>query len=650
MTQQLPADTRMSQVALDVADLDLMTRFYTDVLLLEQVGLLTLFNLVRYALLVGFPVVVYLSMRRMRFSTLASAVAAAAASLFSTDGRFGFEYGSYLWHGSGMYTQLWAMVLSFVTLACVDRLVSKGKGHVAAVVTLTLLVLCHLLYVYMMAISAALLLLVGLRRDNAGPRIVRLAVVGGLVALITSYMFVPFFLGRAYLNASPYLQSWKYDSYGAENILKALVSGDLLDFGRLPVLTALLALGLAAAVLTRTRPARIALVLFVVWLLLYFGRPTWGRLIDILPLHEGLLLHRFSGGVHLAAILLIGLGADWLWRQVVLLPRRWRAAAVGVLVLVLLVPALQERHRYYATNTNLMERSRRAVESDADARAVLAKLRDLPPGRTHAGIRGRGVGLRFGELHFYDLLTFHRIVAASAPYSGVSLNAEFMWHFDDHNAAHYDLFDVKYLVAPRGWSPPDFLRPLEQTGRYVLYEAPTRGYAEFAVIAERASPASQLALFFQNRSWFLGTDPAAGKFVRYDFPPGRSADSAGAPEGGPLAGERSGCFGGKTGDERISPGRVDLRVECPTPSTLVLKMTYHPNWRVAVDDQEARTFMVSPSFIGVELPPGAHSVRAEYRSGLLKTSLLILGGVTLVGVIGFRRRFEQLERHWLARG
>lgn len=37
-TEQLPADTRMSQVALDVADLDLMTHFYTDVLLLEPVG------------------------------------------------------------------------------------------------------------------------------------------------------------------------------------------------------------------------------------------------------------------------------------------------------------------------------------------------------------------------------------------------------------------------------------------------------------------------------------------------------------------------------------------------------------------------------------------------------------------------------------
>ncbi len=37
-SELLPADTRMSQVALDVADLDLMTRFYTEVLLLEELS------------------------------------------------------------------------------------------------------------------------------------------------------------------------------------------------------------------------------------------------------------------------------------------------------------------------------------------------------------------------------------------------------------------------------------------------------------------------------------------------------------------------------------------------------------------------------------------------------------------------------------
>ena len=37
-TELLPADTRMATVALDVADLDLMARFYADVLLLDRLG------------------------------------------------------------------------------------------------------------------------------------------------------------------------------------------------------------------------------------------------------------------------------------------------------------------------------------------------------------------------------------------------------------------------------------------------------------------------------------------------------------------------------------------------------------------------------------------------------------------------------------
>jgi uncharacterized membrane protein len=46
-------------------------------LLFEQVSLLTLLNLVRYLLMVLFPLTVYWSMRRMEFSTIAAAVGAA---------------------------------------------------------------------------------------------------------------------------------------------------------------------------------------------------------------------------------------------------------------------------------------------------------------------------------------------------------------------------------------------------------------------------------------------------------------------------------------------------------------------------------------------------------------------------------------------
>ncbi|HEX9443715.1 MAG TPA: hypothetical protein VGA73_06325, partial [Candidatus Binatia bacterium] len=100
------------------------------------------------------------------------------------------------------------------------------------------------------------------------------------------------------------------------------------------------------------------------------------------------------------------------------------------------------------------------------------------------------------------------------------------------------------------------------------------------------------------------------------------------------------CPGGRISERRVLPGRIDLEAECADPSTLVLKMTFHPNWRVAVDGRETPTFMLSPSLIGFDLPAGSHRIEAEYHASPLKTPLLILGALTLLAVFVFRRRLE----------
>ncbi len=614
-------------------------------LLLKQVDLLTLFNLTRYLLLIGFPLTVYSSMRRMEFSVVAAAAGAAASPLLTSNHGFGFEYSSYTWAGHGMYTQLWAMHLSFVTLACLDRLLVKGTGYVAAVVACSMLALSHLIYAYIIAVATLVLLLVGLNRANMFLRMARLAVTGALAAVISSYLWFPWLLLKAYMGISPYLQRWKYDSYGASDILTSLVNGDLLDNGRLPVLTLLLALGVASAVVTRTRPARLALALFLVMLALFFGRVTWGRLADFLPMGESMHFLRFAGGVHLGAILLIGLGGEWIWQQLIALPERWRAVLTGLVLLALLFPALRERQGYHALNTQWMERTKKAFEDDGDARTILAALKRLPPGRTYAGLRAkRGKELKFGDLHFYDLLTFHRIVAVSPPYQDISLNADLIWHFDDLNPAHYNLFNVRYVVAPSGLAMPAFLHRIKETARYTLYQAPTSGYGEFVTVNRTNSISSQSSLFSQNRDWLLSAEPAAGRFIRWNYPVGSDRSEGTAEVAAPATPGQPGCpGGGKISEERVLPGRIDVRVECRDLSTLVLKVTYHPNWRVTIDGRRQRPFMVSPSFIGVDVPAGVHQIRAEYHSPTYKTALLLLGVCTLLATIWFRRRFARLD-------
>ena len=345
--------------------------------------------------------------------------------------------------------------------------------------------------------------------------------------------------------------------------------------------------------------------------------------------------------MHLAAILLIGLGGEWLWQRLAPVRERSRALVAGLVLVALLLPPMWERWHYYAVNAQWMERTREAIAGDEDVRAILSTLAGLPPGRVYVGRRDNwGKDVKLGYLPLFALLTFHRVVAIS-PYESFSLNADLFWHFDEGNPAHYDLFDVRYVVAPGGQAMPGFLRPLERSGRYVLYEAPTRGYAEFVALTGTADPPSQATLFARNLDWFLGLDPAAGRFVGYDFPPGRHAAATAADPG---AGTRPGCpGGGRVTEERVLPGRLDLLAECPAASTLVVKITYHPNWRVAVDGLDTPTFMVSPSLIGFAVPAGAHRIRAEYRSPALKTALLLLGACALVAVAVLRRRFTRLD-------
>ena len=610
--------------------------------LLGLVDLLTVFNAVRYVLLVGLPITVFWSLRRMGVAAAGAAMAAAASPLLSGDFRYGFDYDSYIWRGFGMFTQLAAMHLSFVTVAVAwSALRSRKRSDIVwLALALAALVLTHLIYAYMMAITLGVLAIVGSEsRGDIVRRVLRLVYAGIPAAALSAWLWLPFIAQPAFLGASPYLQAEKYDSYGAAKILGWLVSGDLMDHGRLPVITALTALGIVAAVFLRRTPlARTALVLFVLWLILYFGRPTLDGLVSLFPMHDGLLLHRFIGSVELFAIVLVGIGAAWAYELAtsslpssLRLSPRLRLALAGVVALLVLAPAMAERASFYASNATWMRQTQAAIDSDIDARTILSSLRTRPAGRVFAGLRSTGYGplmdfaIPFNSVRFSDLLVYSAIPVVAAPYSSLSLNADLMWDFAIDRPEDYQLFDVRYVVAPSGTAMPAFLQPITRTTRYVLYAAPTTGYAVYGAILDRESLRTQRGLFAVNRPWFNGADVAALRFHRFDFPA--------ASDGATAAGEAAGCPRPAYTYERVQPSRIDVVVGCPVASSLVFKVTYHPNWHVTVDGRDADAYMVSPSFVGVSLPAGDHFVTAEYRSTPMKTPLFALAVLVLVAML-----------------
>jgi hypothetical protein len=613
-------------------------------LTLGSADLRTLFDLVRYVLLLGFPLTVFWSMRIMGFTSVASAIAASASSLLSGDHRYGFEYDSYIWRGFGLFTQLFAMHLSFVALAALHRVANKGTGIVAAVLACSALALSHLIYAYMLAITAVVLLAFGMTRANAVARLGRFAVVGVVSAALTSYMWLPFFMNTAYVNVTPYVDPAKYNSFGAGPILTWLFTGDLFDHRRVPVLTLLFATGVIASVFTRARLPLLSLSLFGLWLVLYFGRPTLGPLVDLLPLHDTLLLHRFVGSVDIFAILLMGAGGAWMWDLARASSSRTRLIAVSAASLLLFVPALAERWSYYAQNADWMRQTQAALEADVEARTILAAVEREPRGRVYAGLRSNwgqslDFGIPFNSVRFYNLLAHYDLDVVGPPIESLSLNADLLWEFNDQDLSHYRLFNVDYVIAPRTVTFPSGLRVIATTLRYVLYASPGRGYAEYAAIT-RAEPAStKQELVARELAWLRSGGPARWSFARYDYPKAAPVDAT-----VPIPD----CATGRIAYERVQPDRFEVLARCDTASAMVIKVTYHPNWRVTIDGTAVPTFMASPSYLAFALPAGEHFIVAEYRSTPIKTPLLALGAVVLVGTgaagVGRRRLERSLAR------
>lgn len=607
--------------------------------------LLMTFNATRYLLLVTFPLTVFWALRVFGFGVSAAAISAATASLLSSGSRLGFDYDSYVWRGYGVFTQLFAMHLSLVVLALTHRVISTGRGYAAAIVAFSALVLTHILYAYMLALTAGLLVVADIRWRSIPVRVLRLGLVGAATTVITAYISLPAVQTAYYLNDSPFLETYKYDSFGAGPILGWLVTGQLFDAGRPPILTALAAIGIAVAVVRRQRLPLLAVAIFVFWLVMYFGRPTLGGLVDLFPLHESLVFHRFIGGVHIAAIMLIGVGGGWLWDRLRPTVHPIRVAAASIAAVLLLAPLVVERAVYYEDNGNWLRQTVAAIQRDADAQAVLTTLGALPVGRTYAGMpRAWGdqldFGLPFRSVKLRDLLPYTGRPSFGPPYQGPSLNSDLAWYFDERAAAQYAVFGIDRVIAAATVTPPDFLLPLRVTPLYVLYAAPGT-IARYVGVSDRVFVASQHDLFDRMRTWLLGPGPAAATVIRFDYhrPATESANVL------PTAG----CPMGSVRSISNEPSRLAVEVSCPSVAAVVFAVTYHPNWHVTADGTELTTFMAAPSEVGVIVPAGAHQLTAEYRSTPVKAPLLILGGIVLLAVVFADHRIASLDQRLAAR-
>jgi hypothetical protein len=631
------------------------------------VALDTLYDLTRLLLLTLVPLAFYVGSRRLGASALTAACVALCTPLLGADpGQrhlLGFQPATFLWSGGGLYTQLAAMVVFPVALGSVSRTALEGRRYAPAIAWLAATWLSHLVLGY---IACLLSLAILVRPEAGGQRwrvLWRLAGMFAGVGLVAAYLLAPTLLESRWLARSLWEPAEYWDSFGAPRVLAALVTGGLLDGNRIPVLTILAGLGAAWASLSclpgRRREgngfAIAALAMSVIALLLYFGRPTWGALLDLLPFSGSLPFHRFLCAVQFGGVLLAGLAlsraAEWLaWSR-----SSSRAALAALAALALLAPAVVSTARFAAKNAQWRTEAAEArTTAGQDLERVLADFAALDrttPGRGYAGTSWDwGRDFRLGGANVYHGWSGHGLAAISYMYHTMGLASELEPSFDPSRRDHFELFNVRYLIADDPRRLPSFARPTRTAPGLVAATVDTQGL--FGIVGSVAylpwPGEDKRALFEFNRAFIASDWHSKGQFVRIGW---REGDAPAADER-PIATGSALAPGGSAGREAprgavlSSSGggdRYTARIRLGDPGYILFRMSYHPNWRAELDGEPVDTVMFAPGYIGVHAAPGEHRLVMTYRPPSWNRVLMWMGLAFLV-LLAVAERWRQRSR------
>jgi Gpi18-like mannosyltransferase len=605
----------------------------------------TVYLWILYLLLALWPICIYLSARLFDLSKWTAALAAAISPLLVSAPGYGYEHGSYTWQGYGVYSQEWGMWLLPLAWGFTWRAVNRGKHYAAAAVALALTIACHFITGYLALLTLGVWVIV-VGRSGFLERFYRSAIASAGALLIAAWVIVPLVGDTKYSAQTEYYKGSIFsDSFGAKQILSWLFKGELFDYQRFPVVTILFFAG-ALICLARWRTdnrGRALFGAFTLSLILFFGRPTLGRLLDILPGFKDVQIHRFVMGVDLAAILIAGIGLGWLIR--VLYPSLLRltknnqlvaSAAAVWLCVVVLAPGWIERVRYDRRGDLLIRSQQGYDASDGrDMDRLIDVVQKRHDGRVYAGMRANwGHLYKVGSVTVHAWLADRQIDAIGFVFRTItSLSTDVEVAFEERSPAQYEMLNIRYVIVPADRIPSVPATLIMSSGRHRLYEVPTTGY--FQVVDRSAPLAANRANIQQaTRDFRFSNLPLQAVYPGVGF-----AGKAGPPPtfSGPAPPP------GKPGEvlaqaNTLQNGVFLATVSATRPATALLKATFDPRWSATVDGRPAQPVMMAPSLVGVDVPPGVHTVAFRYKPYAGYPLLIAIGAVTLLALILIPRR------------
>ncbi len=630
-----------------------------------HLDLYQLFNVLKYLALILMPLAFFIGSKILGMSDLFGVFSALFFQLTFTDGFYGVDSSSFLWRGWGLSSQLFALLFLPLALACSYRYLEEGKYLSLAVFFNFIVAQFHSGIFLMLGISYVILAVFHLKEGWSFFK--RLIIFLGLNAFFLSYFFIFFFFMGQYRNFSYWDGWWKFNSFGIKQTIEWFFNGALFDFGRLPFVTFFVAFGALYSLKKQKRFINFIGLSFLLYLLLFLGRATWGSLIDLIPGMSEFHLHRFIvmvqvSGIYLAAAAAEGVARSAGWR---IGSAGWRMGILGGLgVLGILGVWMAEKPiiKYAKDNNNMIVSYNQNYEREkGDYEKLKAKLRSLPKARIYIGRPGNwGHNFTVGGVPLYMALSKDGFaVIGNAPESW-SPNSEFDQFFNDYDQISYNLYNVAYLIfSKETFTPPSFAQPLDKIGKYLIYRVDadgwfTSGTSNFTVDGKKATLASITRLWFGSDLLKKGEYPEIGARkpgkIAVEMLDGQNFQTANLTSNlwksyplyevsGPVnqlfdfQGEKSGL------NYEV---KFRLTKNCPN-CVVVFKNTYHPGWQVTVNGQESPIFPVFPYYVGIPVgKAGNYEIVASYQPNQLKSMLIYLEVIVLIYLLfRFGRRLSR---------
>lgn len=589
---------------------------------LESVPLATILTASTIVMAMVLPWSLYLMARTLGCACIPAAFTGVLSVLVSEVGGYGMGMQNYSWGTHGIISQLWALVFVSPAIGYSVDYLRTGRSLPQALLLVLLGCGSHLLSVHLIGFTAVTASVVLLVTRSCGKEVfTRLLLFAVGCGAVISYQLVTLIPDTPIIHQSVLEPSWKFTSHGIKWTYEHLFDGSLFDQDRVPVMSLMVLLGVVLlvrdAIMKGHRErfyAVFVLACFVVWLSLLAGYDVWGWLFRSVPGLSSMQMHRFIVGVHLFGICIAGRVFTEIFRQI---PSRIVAL---VLSAAILFPALLERMATFELRHTWISSIRYAENEEQDLNDLLAFLQASPRGWVYAGMAKDWAN----QLKVAGVTPmYHRVMVAGLPAIGMlfhpfGLAGDVMFEFDPLKQDRYDLFDVRYVVAPLEWAPPQFLLQRKRYTRYALYEYPG------------ASPVSLARLEFEgwgskaDAARFMGRWVALGVAARGVYgeivarPTGKRLGVLFRSAHMPPLNTSDNPIRGAIPHSTWTQHAVRAQVTLEHPTLVVFKVGYHPRWELLVDGVKINTARITPGFVGAELPKGEHRLELNYRPAPFK--------------------------------